>query len=772
MKKQMDAGLSLRPREQTAPALLRPLADGLLTLGGLLVLLEAVCGWVSTGNPLLTLACALLGTVLAAAGERFSTLRTVRLLLPGVCLLTAIVANGSIFSGWQKVYASACTILTRARGRLFLPRAGDGAQDSAVLFCCVMTLLLALLCSRLACKSRRLCGVGLCILTAGAVLLLQPEKGQSWMAAGLLFALVLLPDVPKDKKDRQLLPELALLLLVPMLLALVSGLVPAWREEVLSARLGESAREWLHQLRYEREDSVLPEGDLSQAWEKPAGSDTRLVVTMEQPEALYLRGFTGDVLENSRWSAFSRETLAEHSDLIYWLHRAGFDPRSQLWTAVQTMEALPETQTITIENIGGCSAWVYIPCGLAGAGEQVQDVLSLESSALSARGWNGARQYTLQVLTQPEKTAHRVVEYYQNHRDAGQDYLSAEGSWRAFLTEQSLAVPQEALTLLKPLLDQCCEAYGDPSSLTPEEAQRSTLAFLDTYVTKREADGPALPLDDTMQGTEYQTATLTVLALRYYGIPARYAEGFVLTEAQAQKAQPGEPILLDDTCAHPWAEVYQDGAGWLPLELTPGYTLLLDTISQETQQQTGLSGNGTGSAASLPEAQEPDEETPDAPQQTEDPTETPQMQGLPLKTLLLLAVLALLLVLLLLLAIIALRYRVRSRQRTRQFSQENHAEAICQVGLALDRLLPRLELDRKGGSFYSLCQPAETLEPGYGGALEQMARYHGEALFSSHPMTAEQADWARQFWKRTVALLPRRQNGLRRLWLKWILCMY
>ena len=85
--------------------------------------------------------------------------------------------------------------------------------------------------------------------------------------------------------------------------------------------------------------------------------------------------------------------------------------------------------------------------------------------------------------------------------------------------------------------------YGSAGSLTPEQAQLCTARFLEQLDALREA-GTVLPLDELIKDTTYQTATLTVLALRYYGIPARYAEGFVLTQETAARAQAGSAITL------------------------------------------------------------------------------------------------------------------------------------------------------------------------------------------------------------------------------------
>ena len=54
-------------------------------------------------------------------------------------------------------------------------------------------------------------------------------------------------------------------------------------------------------------------------------------------------------------------------------------------------------------------------------------------------------------------------------------------------------------------------------------------------------------------------ATAAVLMLRYYGVPARYVEGYYLRPEEANAAAPGEELVLDETHAHAWAEYYLDG---------------------------------------------------------------------------------------------------------------------------------------------------------------------------------------------------------------------
>ena len=68
-------------------------------------------------------------------------------------------------------------------------------------------------------------------------------------------------------------------------------------------------------------------------------------------------------------------------------------------------------------------------------------------------------------------------------------------------------------------------------------------------------------------------ATAGAELLRMFGYPSRYTEGYVVLSSQL-----GEPeddstyeVSVKDKCAHAWAEVFIDNAGWYPAEFTPGY---------------------------------------------------------------------------------------------------------------------------------------------------------------------------------------------------------
>ena len=137
-------------------------------------------------------------------------------------------------------------------------------------------------------------------------------------------------------------------------------------------------------------------------------------------------------------------------------------------------------------------------------------------------------------------------------------------------------------------------------------------------------DTPAMPGDysDFMayflsEGRGYciHFATAGALLLRMQGIPARYVTGYaVWLDASGQGA-------ALDSDAHAWVEVYIDGYGWYPVEMTPGYAGGEDGVSL-----AGAAEETEPDEEDVPEEDAPEEES-DLPE--DEPEETPEENALP-----------------------------------------------------------------------------------------------------------------------------------------------
>ena len=368
--------------------------------------------------------------------------------------------------------------------------------------------------------------------------------------------------------------------------------------------LSENAKNALHYWRYEKAGEVLPEGNLSEPVTKTESTDTILSVTADTAQTLYLRGFVGDSYENGVWSALDAETAAEEKDLFYWLHQSGFYPQSQLATAARLMGNY-QSGSVSVQNLAGCSLYRYEPCTVlperAGLTKN-----KIQPSTLETNGLRGERGYSYETVSDAQTLLPELLDFLQNDTSDGvRSYLQMESAYREFAYSYALTVPAEFRAQLGAVLDQCCESYGPADSLTKEQAQTAALAFLESCF-----DGSgdiALPLADTADGTTYQYATVAALALRYYGIPARYVEGYTV------KTTENEPTSVDASAAGAWVEVYQDGIGWLPLALTPG---LEDLSAEQTESGikpvgAGKEGNGDGPRVTEGQELEQDDAEPD-----------------------------------------------------------------------------------------------------------------------------------------------------------------
>ena len=129
-----------------------------------------------------------------------------------------------------------------------------------------------------------------------------------------------------------------------------------------------------------------------------------------------------------------------------------------------------------------------------------------------------------------------------------------------------------------------------------------------TYDESQKYEGSQFLMDfltRSQAGYSVHYATAAAMMFRYYGIPARYVEGYLVTPEDAASMEAGEPYALDDSHAHAWVEYYQDGVGWLPFETTPAYLEVMET-AEDYQDISGLASGAEGGADQ--EEQEAEEE--------------------------------------------------------------------------------------------------------------------------------------------------------------------
>ena len=710
--------------------------------------LAAVCYTVSGFSATLWLLGAGILTCIAAAIIRH--FQKTKLLLPillAALLLVVLFARNPLLSGFGAAWNMLRDLWAAEKG-ILLPLAetdGSGLWLAGI----VSGILLALL----ALAFSHVPTLAAAALTALCVAAAFVQPSIILLAAAAIALLMLTWQKNKNAVS------VASFLLVGVI---VAGMAAISLQTGTMQALSQNAKDTLHHWRYEKAEEVLPEGDLSEPVVNTESTDTILSVTADAAQTLYLRGFVGDSYENGVWSALDAQTAAEEKDLFYWLHQSGFYPQSQLATAARLMGNY-QSGSVSVQNLSGCSLYRYEPCTIlperAGLTKN-----RIQPSAVETNGLRGERGYSYEVVSDAQTILPELLDFLQNDTSDGvKSYLQMESAYREFVYSYALTVPAEFRAQLGAVLDQCCESYGPADSLTKEQAQTAALAFLESCF-----DGSgdiALPLADTADGTTYQYATVAALALRYYGIPARYVEGYTV------KTTENEPTSVDASAAGAWVEVYQDGIGWLPLALTPG---LEDLSAEQTEsgiKPVGAGKEGNGDGPRVTEGQELEQDDAEPDNSEDNAPDGGQRTGLLHKPAFWIILVAALL--LLLLAAIIIRHEVILKKRNEAFTQEDQSAAAACLFTDCAALLAAMGFKRGTGSMLELCETAkEQLGEEYAAKLHDMTMYNAQALFSSRAIMPEQLAEMRVFHDATLENLKTHTNWPKKLRLKWLDCLY
>lgn len=142
-----------------------------------------------------------------------------------------------------------------------------------------------------------------------------------------------------------------------------------------------------------------------------------------------------------------------------------------------------------------------------------------------------------------------------------------ELQYRQFVHSYYTRLPESTASVLK----QICQDQGfskdDANTvwLIADFVRRSGLYDLDVNDNNRSDYAVSFFTEDG-RGYCIHFATAATALFRSLGIPARICEGYLVN------IQAGQTIRVTGTEAHAWTEVYMDGIGWIPVEVTASAT--------------------------------------------------------------------------------------------------------------------------------------------------------------------------------------------------------
>lgn len=450
------------------------------------------------------------------------------------------------------------------------------------------------------------------------------------------------------------IPQLLTLLALPLILfaALLSTLllpksgyerpekIEALQQKILSLDLGNLGQ---------RSNDGLTRGDLTSLTTIRFTGKVVLKIrtTLENP--FYLRDYAGAVFTNDGWESVSDSYYAGYEALFN-------DIAPQNLSADATIASGTQYQpyTLSVQNIAATASSIWTPNGLLTTAGEIQDAAYVQDSALQFERSSDADAYTVTALT---REAVLTAIPFADGDTLESAYLSAAGSTLG-LQDADGSDAQQVLSAAQTYIEYVFDTY----TTLPDETQQAAETLCETYgLSVRIEDGtldlfetchdlydflttqcsyayspPKIPsdvdfvtyfLEESRQGYCVHFATSAAVLLRSLGIPARYAEGYIVVSNDYNK-EPDEDgyIEIEDTHAHAWVEVFDPAQlEWIPFEMTASAS-----GSASSTPDPDSTGDAGTAVTPTPEPTPTPTPTPEpTPTPTEEPTPEPSSDASP-----------------------------------------------------------------------------------------------------------------------------------------------
>lgn len=315
------------------------------------------------------------------------------------------------------------------------------------------------------------------------------------------------------------------------------------------------------------------------------------IVTSQQPkDAVYLKNYTGGYYNNGRWNTVNENSFFSNMQDGNYYSMVCNNP----YYILQFILDESDVMDINVRSYKSLMTGTCVP------------VLSQETG--SENGYTTYQGYNLSDFLSVLDTVSA----------GGFDDLL--GEYGAYAESTYMYVPGDKIPRIVELCNTSGVRKGNYTAAT--NFIINTLNEMTTYTTSpgnapSGVDIAEYFLFDSGKGFCQQYATTAALMYRLLGLPSRYVTGYMVTPSDFHKNSDGTyTAIATDEKAHAWVEVYVDGTGWIPTEVT---------FSQDEIDQGGSTAGDDNNPTEEPTSEEattePTENTTEPSDLTEPTTE-------------------------------------------------------------------------------------------------------------------------------------------------------
>lgn len=314
---------------------------------------------------------------------------------------------------------------------------------------------------------------------------------------------------------------------------------------------------------------------------------TDLIVTCDEafnPNGnIYLKGYVGSIYDGKSWNELNSQIYDNSSGLF---DNSNLHPQDFLYNSLNENSSL--NYTLNIEICFRNAKYNYTPYNSVPKGEikYINDtVIELENK----------KNYSFNISEKQNFNSLMKQEQYGNNSEYEEfvysNYLKVPDNdeikklYNNFIKDNISDNVYTQLSYIRTLLSDNAEYTLEPGK-TPADRD-----FVNYFLTENH------------KGYCVHFATSGIILARMSGIPARYAEGYVMTEDDLKDenlTQNGYKVEIKDNRAHAWAEVYLKEYGWVPFEFTPPSAAAFTNIqTSETKETTSTHQNITKNSENI-----------------------------------------------------------------------------------------------------------------------------------------------------------------------------